>query len=319
MKNCLKIFFFFLIFTSCRNNQQHEQSANAPNELSDVYKKIKLPFYAVDSTMQSQAKDSAISIKMFTSYFPDSIFIIPFGNDRKIVLQPVGKIEQRGKESYFLTFAKSHSLSALYLSVYDSNRHIVTMPIIINQDDSVTNSASIDKKLTIVVNKEWRTKNNPYYNRMIYAYNNVGVFTTVLTETNLERRPEAAIINPLDTFPQRNKYSGDYNKGDKNHLFVRDAAGANEYLFFVHFQSGKSDEKCGGELKGRFKMISENVGQYNVSGDPCNVNFTFKNNTVGVKENGSCGNYRDIKCFFNDVYTKRKTSATSDFKKHKRK
>ena len=53
-------------------------------------------------------------------------------------------------------------------------------------------------------------------------------------------------------------------------------------------------------------MTGETTGQYANTGDPCGLAFTFKGSEVIVKENGSCGNYRDIKCFFNDTYTKKK-------------
>ncbi len=42
------------------------------------------------------------------------------------------------------------------------------------------------------------------------------------------------------------------------------------------------------------------------NGDPCVIDFTFKLNQVQVKEQGSCGSHRGIKCFFNDTYTKPK-------------
>ena len=128
------------------------------------------------------------------------------------------------------------------------------MPLLVSNDDESLHSASIDKKLTIVVNREWTLKNDIYYHRTIYAYNNVGVFTTVLTETNEERSAEAAVTNPFDTFPKRYKYSGDYVKGTKNYLFIRDGSNPNEYRFFVHFSSGDEEEPCSGELKGIFKM-----------------------------------------------------------------
>jgi hypothetical protein len=140
----------------------------------------------------------------------------------------------------------------------------------------------------------------------------VGMFTTVLTETNEDRRAEKTLSNPLDTFPKKYKYSGDYVKGNKNIVSVRDGKKTDEYLFFVYFKNESEGETCGGELRGTMKMVSEKAGIYQGEGDPCKLDFSFTSNQVKVKETGSCGNYRGIKCFFNDTYNMNKEiKATS--------
>ncbi len=317
MKNYLLFTILIISLAACSSNSTNQGKKNEPEGLANKYKSLSLPFNVYDSTMVDFASDTAISLETFTRYFSDTIFYSSFGKDSKVKLYPVGKIQQGDKESYYLTLAKANQLSVLFLSVYDSNKHMATMPLIISGNDSldITNSASIDKKLTIVVNKDWMIKNDPYYRRIIYAYNNVGVFTTVLTETNEQRRSETSVTNPLDTFPKKNKYSGDYSKGPGNQLFIRDGSVTGEYLFFVHFKRTDQDEPCNGELRGSLKMTDEVSGQYTKTGDPCGLTFTFKGQEATVKENGSCGNYRDIKCFFDDVYMKKKEPKTVVHKK----
>jgi hypothetical protein len=317
MKNYLYIFFAALFITSCKSKKDDSESKSPEvRELYNAYSKLKLPFYVVDSTMNEKAKDTTISLAAFTKVIPDTVFNSTFGTDRKFTLYPLGRIEPKSKESYFVTLAKGKDKSAIYISVYDSNKHTVTLPLLVSDKDEILNTASVDKKLSIVVSKEWTDKNVLYYNRIIYAYNNVGIFTTVLTETNEPRRTrEAAIINPLDTFPKKYKYSGDYSKGSKSVLFIRDSNVPDEYLFFLHFQNENQDDACAGEVRNKFKMKSDKAGQYNGNSDPCVLDFTFKGNEVQVKENGSCGNYRDIKCFFNDTYTKKKEAKIAERKK----
>lgn len=306
-----------VVFSACSSKQNGNDTSNGPTLFYHSYKAIKLPFYAVDSTMQERASDTTIKLKSFLQYFPDTIFNNPFGRYRNITLYPVGRIEQKKKENYFITLAKGSNKTVMYLSVFDSNHHMVSMPVIINEGDETLNSFSIDKKLTVVLSKEWIIKNDPYYKRIIYAYNNVGIFNTVLTETNEQRRTsEQAILNPIDTFPKKNKYSGDYYKDAKNSLFIRDGSSQSEYLFFVHFQTKNEDEPCSGELKGKFNLTTDVLGQYTGTGDPCNLNFTFNGNQATVKENGSCGNYRDIKCFFNDTFIRKKEVKAKEHKKH---
>lgn len=283
-------------------------------EFLGAYNKLTLPFSIADTALTDIADTGTIGFPLFTQFIDDSIFNHPFGKNRKLSIHPVGKIEQKGKESYFVTLVKNKSLSAVYLSVYDKKKFVATMPLVMSDEDKINNSASIDKKLSIVINKEWTVKNVLFYKRIIYAYNNAGVFTTVLTETN-EDRSANAVLNPLDTFPKKNKYSGDYAKGKKNVLFIRDGKTAGQYLFYVHFESEDKDEPCKGELKGALKMVSDKAGKYTGNGDPCVLNLTFAGNEVKVKETGSCGNFRGIKCFFNDTYIKKKLPKASVKKK----
>lgn len=305
-----------LIF-SCKNNKKSltgEQHVEA-DEFFEAYDKLKLPFTVTDTNINKVADTSTISYNVFTQFVSDTIFNTPFGKDRKLKIHPVGKIEQEGKETYFATVVNSKSQSAVYLSVYDSNKFTVHMPLVATDKDNILNTATIDPRLTIVINKEWTDNNELYYDRLIYAYNNVGIFTTVLTETNAEPLPGSSVSNPLDTFPKKYKYSGDYVKGSNSVLTIRDGKSEGEYLFFIHFNNNNDDEPCEGELRGAFNMVSENAAVFNGSGDPCLLDFTFKASQVIVKENGSCGNHRGIRCFFNDTFQKKKEPKPTSKKK----
>lgn len=276
------------------------------DEFFNAYDELKLPFNVSDTNFTIVADTNTISYAIFTQFINDSIFNTPFGKDRKLIIHPIGKHEEKGKETYFATLVTSKTNSAIYLSVHDKNKFTASMPLIISNNDEKVTTATIDKKLTIVVNKEWTIKDDIFYNRMIYAYNNVGIFTTVLSETNEDRRAEKSVTNPLDTFPKKYRFSGDYVKGKKNILSVRDGKKPDEYLFFIYFENDNEEETCGGEVRGVMKMLSEKAGVFQGQGDPCQLDFSFLANSVSVKETGSCGNYRGIKCFFNDTYSKKK-------------
>lgn len=301
---------------ACKNKKKLSGNQHVEtDEFFSAYDNLKLPFNVSDTNMQQVGDTNTISYAVFTQFIPDSIFNNPFGKDRKLTIHPIGKIEQKGKESYFATLVNGKNASAIYLSVYDKNKFTASMPLVVTNDDEKVTTAAIDKKLSIIVNKEWTIKDDIFYNRIIYAYNNVGIFTTVLTETNEDRRAEKTVSNPLDTFPKKYKYSGDYMKGSKNIVSVRDGKKPNEYLFFVYFENGSEDEPCGGELRGMMKMVSEKAAVYQGETDPCKLDFTFSGNQVKVKETGSCGNYRGIRCFFNDTYTKKKETRAVAKKK----
>jgi hypothetical protein len=315
MRRYFLMVFIVVSIVACKSKTVKVEEHSDLKEFFDAYKKLKLPFTVADTTITEVADTSTLGYPVFSQFISDTVLNNPFGKNRKLSIHPVGKIEQKGKESYFVTLVKDKNHSAVYLSVYDKKRFTANMPLISSDEDNINNSASIDKKLSIVIKKDWTVKNALFYKRIIYAYNNAGVFTTVLTETNEERSANAAILNPLDTFPKKNKYSGDYVKGGKNVLFIRDGKMAGQYLFFVHFESEDNNEPCKGELRGTLKMVSDKAGIYTGNGDPCVLNLTFAGNEVKVKETGSCGNYRGIKCFFNDTYTKKKQPKVSVKKK----
>jgi hypothetical protein len=299
----------------CKNKKQSLDPGHIEaDEFFNAYSDLKLPFTVSDTSLQQLKDTNTISYSVFSQFIPDSIFNNPFGKDRKLVIHPVGKFGEREKETYFITLVTGKNNAGVYLSVYDKNKFMASMPLVVSDDDERVTTASVDKKLSISINKEWTINNDIYYNRIIYAYNNVGLFTTVLTETNEDRRVEKTVSNPLDTFPKKYKYSGDYVKGSRNIVSVRDGKNPDEYLFFVYFENANEEESCGGELRGMMKMVSEKAGIYQGEGDPCKLDFSFTANGVKVKETGSCGNYRGIKCFFNDTYTKKK-EAKATFKK----
>jgi hypothetical protein len=317
MAKSLIALLFIALVLSCKDNKK--TAANNTGQTKDIfdsYKELKLPFSVTDSSMEKVADTSTISFPFFTQFVPDTIFNNPFGKDRKLTVRPIGKIQVKNKETYLATLVSSKTNSAIYLSVFNNKKFTVSMPLITGKDDDAADAATIDKKLSIVINREWIEKKQDLYSRTIYAYNNIGQFTIILTETNEERNnAEKLLVNPLDTFQKKNKYSGEYMNGKKKFLSIRDGKTPSEYLFFVHFENLSEDEPCGGELKGRFTMVSDNTGMYSEKGDPCSIDLSFKGNQVKVKENGSCGNHRGIKCFFNDTYTKKKEPKPTAKKK----
>jgi hypothetical protein len=303
-----------LLSTVACNDKKKSLSGNEPltfEQFSDAFVKLELPFIATDSNFSGLGDTSTISSDIFRRFVPDTTLQSMIVKDSKISLHPVGKIEAKDEETYLVILVSGKQKKALHLVVFKNKVFSASMPLLVGNKDDVTDKTSIDKKLSIVISKEWYDKNDLKYNRTIYAYNNAGVFTTVLTETNEKRTLNpAAVINPLDTFPKKNKYSGDYVKGKNNILSIRDGRTPNDYLFFIYFVNDGEDA-CGGNLKGEIKLTSEKAGIYNQGGDPCVIDFTFNKNEVKVKEQGSCGNYRGITCFFDHTFTRKKEAKAT--------
>lgn len=315
MRNYFALLAILFVAVACKSKKEEKPvRPQGSDEFFNAYKSLKLPFSINDSTMKEKAGTATISYELFTKFIPDTVFNTFFGKDRRFTIQPVGKIEQKNAETYFISYVEEKDKAAVYVSVIDKDKFTTSMPLVVKDAKGGDNnnahaSASIDKRLTIGTNKEWTVKNEIFYNRITYAYNNVGVFTPVVTETNEKLSVTKGITNPFDTFPKRYKFSGDYSNGEKNLLFIRDSKLPNQYKFYVHFTNDDEKEPCGGELRGDLTMTADKEGEFTSNGDPCVLHFTFSDNKVLVKETGSCGNYRGIKCFFNDTYTKRQAPS----------
>jgi hypothetical protein len=141
------------------------------------------------------------------------------------------------------------------------------------------------------------------YTRNGWAFNDAGIFMVVINDSNEDLKKRNEIINPIDTLPIKNKLSGDYVRDKKNFISIRDGKDPNNYLFFIYFE--KNGGNCVGELKGDLQLRDKTNAQYKESGDPCVIDFRFEGSRLVVKEQGSCGNHRGIKCFFDDSYTKK--------------
>ena len=150
------------------------------------------------------------------------------------------------------------------------------------------------------------------FKRNIYVYNSgINDFTLILTEPNVEMIQD--VYNPIDTLAKKNKLAGDYIKDKKNFVSIRDGKNDQEILFFVHFEKDKGE--CIGELKGTAKLISAKKAQYKEAGNPCTLEFDFTTSSVSMKEVEGCGSYRDIKCFFDGKYPKKKAAPAKSTQK----
>jgi len=119
-----------------------------------------------------------------------------------------------------------------------------------------------------------------------------------------EDAKNAAVINPIDTFPAIHPFSWDYGDDKKNFISVRDGTSPGKLLFFLHIE--KNSGACTGELKGYMQLTGKRTAEFRQSGDPCVVLFEFSDTGISFNETGSCGNHRGIKCLLEDQFPKRK-------------
>ncbi len=310
--------FLFVLFLFSCGDKKNSLSGDAPVEVEDfieAFPDIKLPKTFYDTSLHRLGDTATISRAVFIQFIPDSALGSVAGTNSKIAIQPVGKIKS-DEELYLLAKFNENKKASLVAFVLDNNnKFLATKELVTNKaNDGYSHFVSINREPTFSIAREKFTKDNQlFYTRTGYAYNKDAGFMVVVNDSNEDIKKQDSIINPIDTFTKANKYSGDYIKDKKNFISLRDGKNANTYMFFVHFEKNKGE--CVGELKGEMVMKDENTAQYTAGGDPCVINFKFSGSQIQMKEEGTCGNYRGIKCFFEDRFNKKKDPKPKQKKK----
>lgn len=317
MKKCLPLLLLLCTMWGCKEKKP-DLSGDVPVKPTDfiaAFPKINLPYVVADTNIHKAGDTITIGTKAFLQFFPDSSLTPITGTNRKLEIHPVGKIEKE-KETYLLlkiSTRKKHT-SLVVLVTDKKNKYLASKEILrTGSDDDYVHSVSINREPTFLMSQEKFGKENALqFSRTGWVYTSEGIFMVVINDSN-EDPNKTNIINPIDTLPKKNKYSGDYVRDKKNFISLRDTKKPNTYLFFVHFE--KNEGSCTGELKGEMKMKDANTAQFTQSGDPCIIDFRFDGNEISLKEQGSCGNHRGIKCFFNDSFIKKKEPRSSKHSK----
>ena len=286
-------------------------SGNTPLKINDfnaAFKNIDLPIRINDTNLVAFTDTIQIGRKALEQFLPDSVVdaIVP-KQVKNASLYTVGKIEK--ETEYYLLLnnkdAKTQTLSVIAFS----KKNVFLGYQILTQFD-LTHKGSQFYGKTLLINKEptfliEENKLDPEQGltneKKGWAYTDQG-FRLIYLDANI--KPEQkAILNPIDTLPTLNTFSGDYARDKKNFISLRDFGNANKYQFFLHFE--KKEGSCVGELKGLL-TFNKNQATYSEKGDPCTIQFTITGNIIKIKEDGNCGNHRNMTCYFNDSYDKKR-------------
>ncbi len=310
------------LLISCRERKPSLTDANAKVDLPDFiefFQPVKLPYLLTDSLLSGKDKDSSrISFRVFTQFVPDSVITKYMGEDAKPKITALGKVSVKKHETYLFVKAALSYKKIIYIVCFNREGKFSTAkPLLISDNDPLTSDfASMDAKYTLSITRQRKAPDGQvYYKKNAFVYNDEGVFTLILTESNEGSPKGISLINPIDTLPHKHKFTGDYAQDKRNFISIRDGKDPSRILFFVHFE--KEEGECRGELKGTARFVTANMARYTANGDPCTVEFTFSSTGVSMKELEGCGNHRDIKCFFEGYYGKRKESRPRPAKKAK--
>lgn len=276
---------------------------------------MKLPKSVSDTGLARLGDTTTISRAVFTQFIPDSALKTVTGKMNQFQIKPVGRIRSE-EEVYLLAKFVRNKAATLGVFVFDNDNKFLGSKELLNngRTDGYSHMVNINREPTFIISREKITKENQLrYTRTGFAYNKDAGFMVVVNDSNEDVKKQDSILNPIDTFPKTYKFAGDYFKDKKNFISVRNGRNPNTYMFFIHFEKNNGD--CVGELKGEMVIRDENTGQYTAAGDPCVINFKFSGNQIQLKEEGSCGNHRGIKCFFDDRYNKKKELKPKQKKK----
>ncbi len=308
MKTWLPLLIFCCLLFGC-SEKKIDLSGNVPVKTSDfiaIFPTIKLPFSVADTNISKVADTLTIGYKLLQQFFPDSVLSSLTQQAKKTIIHPVGFFEKE-KENYLLVnISTQKKTTRLVVFVTDKKFKYLSAKEILatGKDENYIHSVSINREPTFLISQEKSGKDNQLlFTRIGWVYTRSAGFMVVVNDSN-EGALRSTIINPIDTLARLYKYSGDYGSDLKNFISIRDGKKPGIYLFFIHFV--KEEGTCVGELKGEMKMNNTSTAIYKGNGDPCIIDFSFEGNQVTLKEQGTCGNHRGIRCFFDDTFYKKK-------------
>jgi hypothetical protein len=300
-----------VILVSCKGKKvslaDNDEKVNISDFL-EFFQPMKLPYQVTDTILRrKEPETSVINGKLFSRFVPDSIIGRLFGKDHPH-LYAIGKISVPDAEKYLFVKATGKDRRALYILVFGKKDHFAAARAALYSENETgaTGQATMDAKYTLTLQHQRKASDGQvYYHKDAYIFNADAGLMLILTETNEGKTRIAPVFNPIDTLQRKHKFSGDYSQDKRNIVAIRDGHDASRFQFFIHFE--KDNGSCKGELKGEAKFIGPGVARYRAYSDPCAIEFTFIPEGVSLKELGGCGVHRDIKCFFEGYFVKRKS------------
>jgi len=303
------LFIGFSCFLFACSDQPTDLSGNVPIKMNDLVKAFKTAAIPVNLTDTSlfQIKDSIeIGRKALSQIVPDSIIerIVSVKN-KKATIHPLFRIEKE-TEYYLLFKIKQPKKEEVGILVFNKDNKFLDYKSIIefSKDNGNNNGKSlyINNEPSFLIEENNYNKDNVLYNeKKAWAFSE-GKFKIIFFDNNIKLENKS-IINPIDTLPSNNEFSGNYENDAKNFITLRDNGASAKYQFFLHTE--KNEGSCIGELKGILNF-KKNTATYAEKGDACHIQFTIQDNYISIKEDGNCGNHRGIKCSFNESFERKK-------------
>ena len=312
-------FLFILIVLACKHKKKVSLSGEEPVNVTDFiesFRPVSLPYQVLDSEVARNRTDTLlISYKVFTNLVPDSILDRAFGKGVKPKIYPMGRIRS-DQGNYLFIKAFSPDRKGILVLCFDKNNNFITgMPVLqLDANPATQQFFVIDKRYTLSKNIIRKNQDGSISDgKNVYVLNEPAKsFLLIMTDALDEQAME--LINPIESFSKKNKFSGDYVKSKSNLVSIRDNKKPDRMTFFVHFEKKNN---CVGELKGEAGFTAANTAIYHSSGDPCVLRFNFSSSSVTVTEMEGCGSHRGLDCVFEGTFPKKKEPKKKETKPKK--
>ena len=312
MNKCLLLILVPLLLFSCKSKKVslavNDEQVNISDFL-EFFQPLRLPYGVTDTILRRREPETAlVNYKLFTRFVPDSVLTHLFGKEAHPHLYAIGSVRVPKAETYLFVKGTLKDRRAMYVIVFGrKDRFAAARPVLYSDNETgVTARVDMDARYTITLLHEHKAAGQVIYHKDAYVFNEDTGLLLILTETNETKSHIPPVYDPIDTLARKRKFSGDYAQDKRNLIAIRDGRDASRFLFFIHFE--KDDGTCDGELKGEARFIGPATARYRASSDPCAIEFSFGSEGVSIKEIGGCGVHRDIKCFFEGYYERRRAN-----------
>jgi hypothetical protein len=298
------------VLWSCKSGNTDE-SGFSYEKFSALFPSEQVSYQLADADLLSNKDTTSIRSAEFQAFISDSVKRKLFGKAGKVKYIALARIKAPKNTSYYIVKAINGNKKVALLVPFTNERFDAVFPFLIPDNDATTKQTSTVEKSNAIIKgiSQRKPGGEVAEGREVYQYVPEAKQFTLLLTSPLNNTAE--VINPIDTLSRKHKFSGDYQKNKKNFVSIRDGRNSNELLVFIHIEDGD----CSGEIKGSLLLTSSTHGVYRQSGDPCQLSFQFKSNSVVLKEDGGCGSRRGLDCSFNGTYTRKKAAKPKTSKK----
>lgn len=279
----------------------------------DFFDEIPLPFSFTDTIFSKKISDSSqIDFSVFANLFSDSIFTPEYKKEKPKIFA-IGKYRNGDAETYLLLKTKAAQSAVYVIALNEELLPKASQLLLSNKGKTAEiNTVSIDKKFTITQVDEYKKSDGTTGSyASVLAYNTAGLFMVILND-GLKKGEELIKVNPIDTFPQLQPWSGNYATNKKNYVSIRDADTEKKMSFFIAMDRGNN---CVAELKGEARWIKKDSALFDSNLDGCKIGFHFSKNAVRITEIVGCGSRRPMECSFNGSFAR--VARKNDLKKKK--
>jgi hypothetical protein len=299
-----------VILWSCKS-KKNEGNGFSYEKFAELFPPAQTSYQISDADLSSNKDTTVIRSAEFAKLIPDSVKTKLFNKGSKIKYIALARVKAPKSTSYYVVKAISGNKKVALLLPFTNNQFDAVLPFLVPDNDATTTQvSSIDKSSAITKSITQKKRGGETAEgRDVYQYVPEAKQLTLLLTNPLNHTAE--VINPIDTLPRKNKFSGDYVKDKRNFVSIRDGRSSKELLLFIHIEKGD----CTGEIKGSLILTSSSTAVYRQSGDPCQLSLQFGSNSVSIKEDGGCGAHRGLDCSFDGTFKRKKEAKSKTTKK----